>query len=84
MMLCYFLMFRTLSMISDADHSSRCGPQDIKSSNVIIFADRTAKLCDFGLARDAEGDMPVDRELVTLWCDIRDEIFIFLHTRSVT
>ena len=43
------------------------GLQDIKSSNVINFPDRSAKLCDYGLARDLEGDMPVDRELVTLW-----------------
>ncbi len=42
--------------------------QDIKSSNLIIFADRTAKLCDFGLARDLAESLPVDRELVTLWC----------------
>ncbi len=25
--------------------------QDIKSSNVLIFSDRSAKICDFGLAR---------------------------------
>lgn len=41
--------------------------QDLKSSNILIFEDRTAKLCDFGLARKAEETMPVDRELVTLW-----------------
>jgi len=41
--------------------------QDIKSSNVLIFADRTAKMCDFGLARQGSNVMCVDRELVTLW-----------------
>jgi serine/threonine protein kinase len=40
---------------------------DIKSSNILIFADRTAKMCDFGLARKSRSSMPVDRELVTLW-----------------
>jgi serine/threonine protein kinase len=40
---------------------------DIKSSNILIFSDRSAKLCDFGLARKGRGNMPVDRELITLW-----------------
>ena len=40
---------------------------DIKSSNILIFGDRTAKMCDFGLARKGRGNMPVDRELITLW-----------------
>jgi len=41
--------------------------QDIKSSNVLIFSDRSAKICDFGLARKGKPVMQVDRELVTLW-----------------
>mmetsp|Transcript_23275 Transcript_23275/g.55397 ORF Transcript_23275/g.55397 Transcript_23275/m.55397 type:complete len:570 (-) Transcript_23275:102-1811(-) len=41
--------------------------QDIKSSNVLVFPDRTAKMCDFGLAREAAKVMCVDRELITLW-----------------
>ena len=41
--------------------------QDIKSSNLLIFADKTAKVCDFGLARRGSESMVVDRELVTLW-----------------
>ena len=41
--------------------------QDIKSSNLLIFADKTAKICDFGLAREGAESMAVDRELVTLW-----------------
>lgn len=41
--------------------------QDIKSSNVLIFSDRSAKICDFGLACKGKPTMSVDRELVTLW-----------------
>jgi len=41
--------------------------QDMKSSNILIFPDRTAKICDFGLARKGSQVMCVDRELVTLW-----------------
>ena len=45
----------------------------MKSSNVLIFADKVAKVCDFGLAHRAEAGrsdnkaLEVDRELVTLW-----------------
>eukprot|EP00293_Proteomonas_sulcata_P012670 CAMPEP_0184309004 /NCGR_PEP_ID=MMETSP1049-20130417/17305_1 /TAXON_ID=77928 /ORGANISM="Proteomonas sulcata, Strain CCMP704" /LENGTH=700 /DNA_ID=CAMNT_0026621809 /DNA_START=95 /DNA_END=2197 /DNA_ORIENTATION=+ len=41
--------------------------QDIKSSNILVLSDRTAKICDFGLARKGSKVMHVDRELVTLW-----------------
>jgi len=42
--------------------------QDLKSSNVLIFGDRTVKVCDFGLARKKPDTMMlVDRELCTLW-----------------
>lgn len=41
--------------------------QDIKSSNILIFPDMTAKMCDFGLARQGANVMCVDRELATLW-----------------
>ena len=42
--------------------------QDLKSSNVLVFDDRTVKVCDFGLARKKpENMMVVDRELCTLW-----------------
>ena len=42
--------------------------QDLKSSNILVFADFTVKVCDFGLARKLpETTMLVDRELCTLW-----------------
>lgn len=42
--------------------------QDLKSSNILVFADRTVKVCDFGLARKKpDTTMLVDRELCTLW-----------------
>mmetsp|Transcript_48786 Transcript_48786/g.121832 ORF Transcript_48786/g.121832 Transcript_48786/m.121832 type:complete len:623 (-) Transcript_48786:174-2042(-) len=51
----------------DFIHSMGVVHQDIKSSNVIVFPDRTAKLCDFGLAKKGQDIMVVDRELITLW-----------------
>mmetsp|Transcript_44748 Transcript_44748/g.101978 ORF Transcript_44748/g.101978 Transcript_44748/m.101978 type:complete len:354 (-) Transcript_44748:37-1098(-) len=50
-------------------HASEVVHQDVKSSNVLIFSDTRAKVCDFGLARRCglEETMLVDRELVTLW-----------------
>mmetsp|Transcript_31627 Transcript_31627/g.77546 ORF Transcript_31627/g.77546 Transcript_31627/m.77546 type:complete len:621 (+) Transcript_31627:200-2062(+) len=48
-------------------HSLGIVHQDIKSSNVLVFANRAAKLCDFGLAKKGSDIMVVDRELVTLW-----------------
>eukprot|EP00286_Rhodomonas_abbreviata_P002999 CAMPEP_0181348002 /NCGR_PEP_ID=MMETSP1101-20121128/34175_1 /TAXON_ID=46948 /ORGANISM="Rhodomonas abbreviata, Strain Caron Lab Isolate" /LENGTH=425 /DNA_ID=CAMNT_0023460245 /DNA_START=273 /DNA_END=1548 /DNA_ORIENTATION=+ len=46
-------------------HSMGLVHQDMKSSNILIFSDRTAKICDFGLARKGSEVMCVDRELVT-------------------
>ena len=40
---------------------------DVKASNVLIFADQTAKLCDFGLACRGRDSKVVNRELMTLW-----------------
>ena len=64
-------------LLTAIDHLHRSGlaHMDIKAANVLLFADRTAKLCDFGLSQamppaDAGGSggrIPVDREVVTLW-----------------
>lgn len=48
-------------------HSMGVVHQDIKSSNILVFPDRVAKLCDFGLAKKGAEVMVVDRELITLW-----------------
>ena len=64
-------------LLTAIDHLHRSGlaHMDIKAANVLLFADRTAKLCDFGLSQamppaDAGGSggrIPVEREVVTLW-----------------
>jgi len=51
----------------DFIHSKGVFHQDIKSSNILIFDDGTAKVCDFGLAVKGEGELRIDRELLTLW-----------------
>jgi serine/threonine protein kinase len=49
-------------------HDSGFVHQDLKSSNILVFGDRTVKVCDFGLARKKPDTMMlVDRELCTLW-----------------
>jgi serine/threonine protein kinase len=48
-------------------HASGYVHQDLKSSNIIVFDDRTVKIGDFGLVREKQKTMRVDRELCTLW-----------------
>jgi serine/threonine protein kinase len=68
----------TRDLLSAIDHLHAAGlaHMDIKSANVLLFSNRTAKLCDFGLSQGfggggegdgGDGGMSVDRELVTLW-----------------
>lgn len=59
-------------MVSAIDyiHSMGVVHQDIKSSNILVFPNRVAKLCDFGLAKQwprLHENIAVDRELITLW-----------------
>ena len=66
---------RDLLAAVDHLHAAGLAHMDIKSANVLLLADRTAKLCDFGLSKgfadgaggDGAGEMSVDREAVTLW-----------------
>jgi serine/threonine protein kinase len=48
-------------------HASGYVHQDLKSSNIIVFDDRTVKVGDFGLVREKHNTMRVDREICTLW-----------------
>ena len=72
---CKYVMFMQASGIfllfsAGVTFMHDCGyvHQDLKSSNVLIFGDRTVKVCDFGLARKKPDTMMlVDRELCTLW-----------------
>eukprot|EP00286_Rhodomonas_abbreviata_P027050 CAMPEP_0181300164 /NCGR_PEP_ID=MMETSP1101-20121128/6742_1 /TAXON_ID=46948 /ORGANISM="Rhodomonas abbreviata, Strain Caron Lab Isolate" /LENGTH=590 /DNA_ID=CAMNT_0023405379 /DNA_START=102 /DNA_END=1874 /DNA_ORIENTATION=- len=56
-------------ILSAITHIHDCGVihQDVKSSNILIAEDGTAKICDFGLAMKGRGRFIADRELLTLW-----------------
>ena len=47
-------------------HSMGVVHQDIKSSNILTFPTKAAKLCDFGLAKQGSDVMIVDRYCVCL------------------
>lgn len=66
----YLMKSWAQGICAGVSHMHACGyvHQDLKSSNVLVFGDRTVKVCDFGLARKKpENMMTVDRELCTLW-----------------
>mmetsp|Transcript_25420 Transcript_25420/g.60758 ORF Transcript_25420/g.60758 Transcript_25420/m.60758 type:complete len:672 (+) Transcript_25420:309-2324(+) len=49
-------------------HRRKVSHRDIKSGNILVFPDKTAKICDFGLARgEIDDNMEVRREISTLW-----------------
>jgi cyclin-dependent kinase len=48
-------------------HSMGIIHQDMKSSNILIYEDNNARICDFGLSCYGGGQMEVDREIITLW-----------------
>jgi len=59
----------TRDILSAVDHIHSRGiiHQDVKTSNILIFEDGEAKICDFGLAVRMTDDLKVNRELCTLW-----------------
>eukprot|EP00282_Hemiselmis_andersenii_P024836 CAMPEP_0172006608 /NCGR_PEP_ID=MMETSP1041-20130122/5652_1 /TAXON_ID=464988 /ORGANISM="Hemiselmis andersenii, Strain CCMP439" /LENGTH=368 /DNA_ID=CAMNT_0012660643 /DNA_START=148 /DNA_END=1250 /DNA_ORIENTATION=+ len=52
----------------EAIHQAGMIHLDVKSSNVLLMSDLTAKVCDFGNTSDcSQGKAVIDKEVITLW-----------------